>query len=63
MDDRLKEEVERDFQPFSEDILGESIPQNYVFPKIKLFTGKQNLNAHIKNFRVQMLIWGGSDVV
>ena len=56
------EEVEPDFQPFSEEILNEPFPTSYVFPKISLFTGKQDLNAHIKNFRAQMLIHRGSNV-
>jgi len=57
------EELELDFQPFSEEILEEPFPTNYVFPKISSFTGKQDPNAHIKTFRAQMLIHGGMDVV
>jgi len=55
--------VEPDFQLFSFEILNEPIPANYVFPKIGSFNGKQDLNAHVKNFRAQMLIYGGSDAV
>ena len=55
--------MEPDFQPFSEEILNESFPTNYMFSKISSFTGKQDPNTHIKMFRAQMLIHGGSDVV
>jgi len=35
------EEVEPNFQPFSEKILNEPFPVNYVFLKISSFTRKQ----------------------
>ena len=56
---RVMKDVEPDFQSFSLEILNEQIPANYVFPKIGSFNGKQDLNAHVKNFRTQMLIYGG----
>jgi len=60
---RVAEEVKPDFQPFSEEILNDPIAMNYVFPKIGSFTGKQDLNVHIKMFRAQMLICGGLDAI
>jgi len=35
----------------------------YVFSKDGVFHGRKDPNAHIKNFRAQMLICGGSEVV
>ena len=60
---RMVEEAKPDFQSFSEEISNEPIPANYVFPKIGLFTGKQDRNANIKTFRAQMLIYGGLESV
>jgi len=57
------EEVKPNFQPFSECIVNEPILKNYVFPKISSFTRMQDLNAHIKTFRAQMLIHEGSDAL
>ena len=34
--------VDQDFQPFSEEIQREHIPVGYVFPKISVFAGKQD---------------------
>jgi len=54
-------EDDRDFQPFTEEILREPIPAGYVFPKMGTFVGKQDPGVHLKNFRTQMLICGGSE--
>ena len=49
--------------PLSKEIMDESIPQNFVIPKITPFTGTSDPELHLKSFQARMLISRGTDVV
>ncbi|XP_020235437.1 uncharacterized protein LOC109815201 [Cajanus cajan] len=53
-------EVPRDFRPFSEAIEAETIPRDHRVPQVEPFDGTQDPSQHLKDFRAQMLICGGS---
>ena len=50
-------------QPFSQEIMYESIPSHFITPKITPFFSVEDLESHLKAFKDQMLISGGSNVV
>jgi len=52
-----------DPKPFSRQIMEKPIPPHYITPKIALFSGVEDPESHLKAFRAQMIIYGGSDVV
>ncbi|XP_027915626.1 uncharacterized protein LOC114175066 [Vigna unguiculata] len=49
--------------PLARVIMEEAIPPHFLIPKVSPFTGEGDPEAHLKAFRAQMLISGGSDVV
>ena len=48
-----------DPKPFSQQIMDEPVPPIYITPKITLFTGVDDLENHLKEFRAQMILSGG----
>jgi len=50
VDVRNQEEAYQDFKPFLNEIFMEPIPPNYVVPKISMFLGRQDSNAHVQTF-------------
>jgi len=49
--------------PLARAIVEEIIPPHFIIPKMAPFTGEGDPEAHLKAFRAQMLISGGSDAV
>ncbi|XP_027920620.1 uncharacterized protein LOC114178750 [Vigna unguiculata] len=49
--------------PLARAIVEEIIPPHFIIPKMIPFTGEGDPEAHLKAFRAQMLISGGSDAV
>jgi len=41
----------------------EFVPPHYITPKIALFFGVEDPESHLKVFRAQMIISGGSDAI
>jgi len=52
-----------DPKPFSQQIMDESVPPHYITPKIALFTSVEDPENHLKAFRAQMILSGGSDAI
>jgi len=48
--------------PFSQAILGTTIPNTFTGPKV-IFTGKKDPEAHLATFHTQMMLVGGSNAV
>jgi len=54
---------QEDNHPLARAIVEETIPPHFIIPKMTPFTGEGDPEAHLKAFRAQMLISGGSDAV
>ena len=48
---------------FSKKIMDKPMPPHYITPKIALFTGVEDPENHLKAFKAQMILSGGSDAI
>jgi len=55
--------IQEEGHPFIRGIMDEMIPPHFIIPKIPPFFGEGDPEAHLKAFRAQMLISGGSDAI
>jgi len=55
--------VNVDPQPFTQKIMVEQVLPHFMVLKLTLYLGSRDPETHLKGFRAQMLISGGSDVI